>query len=79
MPVTIYQVADAAAQDSKLEHLLFIWEVNEPKPISHGGDLGNYGAKIAALASYLDNEHVRSAVMKMRAEIGTFIRATCEE
>lgn len=79
MPVTIYQVADAAARDGKLEHLLFIWEVYEPKPISDGSDLRSYEAKIAALVPYMDNEHVRSAVMKMREAIGAFIRATYEE
>lgn len=79
MPVTIYQVADSAARDDKLEHLLRIWELEDPEPITHGGDLASYESKIAALVPYMDNEHVRAAVMKMRDEIGKFIRATYGE
>jgi hypothetical protein len=79
MPVTIYQVADAAARDNMLEHLIFVWEVKEPRPVSSTGDLESYEAKIAALVPYMENGHVYTAVMKMWAEIGKFIRATYEE
>lgn len=75
MPVTIYQVADSAARDNKLEHLLRIWEVEDPEPISQGGELASYESKIAALVPYMDNDRVRTAVMKMREEIGKYIRA----
>lgn len=70
MPVTIYQVADAAARNNKLEHPIFVWELNDPKPVSGKCDLESYEAKIAALVPYMENGHVYTAVMKMRAEIG---------
>ena len=79
MPVTIYQVADAAARDNKLEHLIFIWELKEPRPVSSKGELESYEAKIATLVPYMENGHVYTAVMKMRAEIRKFIRTTYEE
>ena len=49
MPVTIYQSADAAARNNKLEQLIFIWELNDPEPVSGKFDLECYEAKIAAL------------------------------
>lgn len=79
MPVTIYQVADAAARNNKLEHLIRVWELSEPQPVTRRCDLESYEAKIAALVPYMENAHVYTAVMKMRAEIGKFIRATYEE
>ena len=79
MPVTIYQVADAAARDNKLEHLIFVWDINNPKPVSGKYDLESYEAKIAALVPYMENGHAYTAVMKMRAEISKFIRATYGE
>lgn len=79
MPVTIYQVADSAARNNKLEQLIFIWELNDPKPVTGKYDLESYEAKIAALVPYMENAHVYAAVMKMRVEISKFIRATYGE
>lgn len=74
MPGTIYESADAAAQDNKLERLLFIWEVKDPKPVFGESDISSYESKIAALVPYMDNECVRTSVMKMREEIRKFLR-----
>ena len=76
MPGTIYESADAAARDNKLERLLFIWQVQEPNPVAGMADISSYESKIAALVPYMENESIRISVIKMREEISRFLRKT---
>lgn len=49
MPVTIYQVADAATRDNRPEHLIFVWELKESKPVLSKNEIESYEAKDCGL------------------------------